>query len=474
MLCFFDENPKYQDHLLFIDGMDHSITYGDWYVHSKKVHQLIENKPKQLAAIICHNTIGSALSYLCCLQNHIVPLLIDHDMDEELQQQLLMRYKPNYLFKPIDDTEEPIYTLYDYGLYHSNEINHHIHPDLALLLTTSGSTGSPKLVRQSYKNIQSNAASIAEYLKITELDHPISSLPMHYTFGLSVINSHVLQGACECLTENTVFDKEFWNICKKESITSLAGVPFTFECLKRIGIMSMDLPKLKLMIQAGGHLSTRLQKEYLEFAHKTGKRFIVMYGQTEATARMSYLPFDKALEKLGSIGIAIPGGTFYIMEDEKTEITTPKVTGELCYDGPNVTMGYAQKAEDLSLGDLRHGRLYTGDMAYVDQDGYYYITGRKKRFLKIMGKRVNMDEVEELLKNTFDVSDFACTGKDDDLHIFMTGTTDKQPEIEDFLIEKLGLHIHCFSIHQIEQIPKNTSGKTQYPILNDLAEKDGR
>lgn len=471
MLNFFDENPEYKNHVLFTNGRGKSITYGDWYAYSKGLKNIIPTHTKTLAAIICHNTIGSALSYLCCLQNRIVPLLIDHAMDSELQQRLLSLYKPNYIFKPILEESEPLYTLSNYGMYPGSTFPHDIYPELALLLTTSGSTGSPKLVRQSYTNIQSNAASIAQYLKITALDHPISSLPMHYTFGLSVINSHVLCGACECLTEATVFDKDFWDICQQDTITSIAGVPFTYECLKRVGFMKMNLPKLNLMIQAGGHLSTRLQKEYLEFAHNTNKRFIIMYGQTEATARMSYLPFEMGLKKIGSIGIAIPGGTFHIMEDEKTEITTPHVTGELCYDGPNVTLGYAHCAEDLALGDMRHGRLYTGDMAYVDEDGYYYIAGRKKRFIKVMGKRVNMDEIEELLKNAFDFSDFACTGNDDDLHVFMTADAASQSKVEDFLIEKTGLHLHCFTIHHIEKIPKNTSGKTQYPELKALLKK---
>lgn len=181
-------------------------------------------------------------------------------MDAELRQRLLSIYNPNYIFKPVDSRSEALYTLNGYGVYRSSNTFHKIHPDLALLLTTSGSTGSPKLVRQSYTNIQANAASIAQYLKITDQDHPISSLPMHYTFGLSVINSHVLCGACECLTEATVFDKTFWDICQRDEITSIAGVPFTYECLKRVGFMTMNLPKLALMIQAGGHLSTRLQK----------------------------------------------------------------------------------------------------------------------------------------------------------------------------------------------------------------------
>lgn len=181
-------------------------------------------------------------------------------------------------------------------------------------------------------------------------------------------------------------------------MTSIAGVPFTYECLRRLKFTAMDLPDLTLMIQAGGKLSKKLQKEFGEYAAGTGKRFVVMYGQTEATARMSYLPPADCLRKIGSIGIAIPGGSFSILDDDHAELTKPNAIGELCYDGPNVSLGYAHCADDLQLGDERHGRLFTGDIAYCDEEGFYYIAGRKKRFVKIMGKRVNMDEVEQLFK----------------------------------------------------------------------------
>lgn len=462
---FFDKNPQYSQNTLFLGSHGHSITYADWYHHADTLQTIIP--ARSLCAIICRNTIGSALSYLCCLQNRIVPLLIDHDMNAELMKSLIETYKPAYIFCPADSfsDNEPMYTLEDYCLYQRAASSPALYENLALLLTTSGSTGSPKLVRQSYENIQSNASSIASYLELDASQRPISTLPMHYTFGLSVINSHVLVGAAEVLTEATLFDPAFWDMCKDMDVTSIAGVPFTYECLKRLRFTKMDLPKLELMIQAGGKLSKRLQKEFAEFAAAAGKRFIVMYGQTEATARMSYLPMKDSLQKIGSIGIAIPGGTFHIMEDDHTEITTPNVAGELCYEGPNVTLGYATCADELALGDERKGRLRTGDIAYVDEDGFYYITGRKKRFVKIMGKRVNMDEIEQLFKNAYTTGDFAATGHDDDLWVFTTLGDSDIPGLEDFLIEKTALHPRCFTIRHIDSIPKNTSGKTQYPAL---------
>lgn len=466
---FFDKNRSYEDHTLFVTPQGHHISYGDWYRHSDSLHSLIPSR--SLVAILCSNTIGSAVSYLCCLQNHIVPILIDNQLDEDLKQRLLNIYKPNYIIAPSNNNAyNTIYDIEGYTIYPYSSQPHALYSGLALLLTTSGSTGSPKLVRQSYTNLQSNAASIAQYLQLTADQRPISSLPMHYTFGLSVINSHVLCGATEYLTDDTVFDSSFWDFCKNERITSFAGVPFTYECLKRLRFTTMNLPDLTLMIQAGGKLSKPLQKEYGEYALKTGKRFIVMYGQTEATARMSYLPAEDCLRKIGSIGIAIPGGTFHITETDGSKIHATNTIGELCYEGPNVTLGYASGPDDLSLSDTRHGRLMTGDMAYCDEDGFYYITGRKKRFIKVMGKRLNMDEIEALLKNNDSSYDFACVGMDDSVWIFTTAPRTKFTILEDFLTKKINLHPSCLTLRSIESIPKNTSGKTQYPTLQALVE----
>lgn len=466
-MYFFDKHPDFKTHTLFEDDCGRTATYETWYAHADELGGIMPSR--SLAAIVCRNTIGSALSYLCCLQRRVVPLLIDEAMDDELKQGLLAAYRPEFIFCPCGtEGGNPLYSLYDYDVYRHNNTSPALYEDLGLLLTTSGSTGSPKLVRLSYDNIQSNAASIAQYLELTAADRPVSSLPMHYTFGLSVINSHVLCGAAECLTTATVFDAAFWQFCKEKRVTSIAGVPFTYECLRRLKFTKMELPDLTLMIQAGGKLSKKLQKEFGQYAAATGKRFVVMYGQTEATARMSYLPPADCLRKIGSIGVAIPGGSFRILDDDHAELTEPNAIGELCYDGPNVSLGYAHGADDLQLGDERHGRLLTGDLAYCDEDGFYYIAGRKKRFVKIMGKRVNMDEVEQLFKNAFADRDFACTGGDDDLLVFTTAPETDCSDLEDFLVAKAGLHPSCFTIRSVAAIPKNSSGKTQYTDLPGL------
>ncbi|MCF0142786.1 MAG: AMP-binding protein, partial [Parasporobacterium sp.] len=333
-----------------------------------------------------------------------------------------------------------------------------------LMLTTSGSTGSPKFVRQSYTNVFTNAEQIVEYLELSETERPITTLPMNYTYGLSIINSHLLVGAAILVTDKGLMQKEFWSFFKEGGATSFGGVPYTYEMLDRLRFYRMDLPTLRYMTQAGGKLIPELHAKYADYAEKNGKKFIVMYGQCEATARMGYLPADKAVEKCGSMGIAIPGGVFKLIDAEGGIVTEPLVTGELVYEGANVTLGYAECGEDLIKGDERQGVLQTGDMAQFDADGYYYIVGRKKRFLKIYGNRVNLDEIDRLIKGHFEGIDCASAGVDDHMYIFVTDDAFAEP-VRDFVISKTQLNPAAFKTVVIDEIPKSDSGKTQYKEL---------
>ena len=473
---FIEKQDIFAGNMMLIDDKGNKITYGDFEDIYEKEEQLLESGT--LAFLFCRNAVGSVLYYRICLRKHVVPLLLEHQMDEELLKALLETYEPEYLIGMLEDLKKAgsdgaVMDGSDCFGYRIKKREPKrrtkLHPDLALLLTTSGSTGSPKLVRQSRKNICANAESIAEYLNLDSSERPITTLPMNYTYGLSIMNSHFEVGAAVLLTEHTLFEREFWEFFREEKATSFGGVPYTYQILKRLNLFDMDLPSLKTMTQAGGKLPVSLHREFAEYAASTGKNFIVMYGQTEATARMSYLPAEDAIRKCGSMGIAIPGGRFRIMEDEKREITAPDTVGELVYEGANVTMGYAECAADLEKGDERGGILFTGDMAKRDEDGYYYITGRKKRFLKMYGKRVNMDEIEQILRGQYEGVEIACTGADDRMRIYMEGTSPAVcEEAAEFLTEKTGLYPGGIRILPIDKIPKNESGQTIYKELEKL------
>lgn len=459
------------DRIAAIDDKGDKISYSELADVWKDISSIIPRR--KLVFSICSNTIGSMVGYTAFLKNDIVPLLLSSDLDRNLLESLLNTYKPAYIWIPSNRIKEfkgykVKLNLYSYSLLKTNfEEEYELYEDLALLLTTSGSTGSPKLVRQSYKNILANTKSICQYLSIDENERPITTLPMNYTYGLSIINSHLYVGATILLTDKSIMEKDFWEFFKVEKATSFGGVPYTYEILNKLRFNRMELPSLKTMTQAGGKLSPELHKKYAQYAEERKIAFIVMYGQTEATARMAYLPKEMALEKYGSMGIPIPGGRFSLMDINNNEILKPNVVGELKYYGENVTLGYAECGEDLAKGDDNNGVLVTGDMAKRDDDGYYYIVGRKKRFLKIFGNRVNLDEVERIIKGKFQTLDCACTGVDDKMYIYITDAAYLK-EIRTYISQVTGLNMKAFEVKEIKVIPKNDAGKTLYKKLEEL------
>lgn len=463
---------QFSHHIAIINEDGQSLRYQELLEESRCLGSALGKRC--LVFILCSNTIGAFVGYTGCIINRSVPLLLAENMDKELLKHLIDTYKPDYLWAPAKMKEffgdyEVGHETFDFILLKTGyESVYGLRDELCLLLTTSGSTGSPKLVRQSYQNVFTNAKSIAQYLELDETERPITTLPMNYTYGLSIINSHLLVGATILVTDKTLVQKEFWKFFKEAGATSFGGVPYTYEMLDRMRFMRMDLPSLRTMTQAGGKLTPELHEKFARFAEDTGKKFIVMYGQCEATARMGYLPAKKAIEKKGSMGIAIPGGSFRLIDIEGKVITKPYTTGELVYEGENVTLGYAECGEELIKGDERHGVLQTGDMAQFDEEGYYYIVGRKKRFLKIYGNRVNLDEIERMVKGKFEI-EVASAGIDDHLYLFVLDESVKEA-VKSFVAEKTGLNPTAFHVKAIKEIPKNDSGKIQYQKLEKYYE----
>lgn len=469
-MLFYEEIENHGDQIAARSWDGRCMTYRELADGADALADAV-SQSRALVFCLCDNSIEALVGYVACLRHRHVPLLLKADIDEELLENLIAVYRPGFLYCAgerggIASLQTAVCDCGGFVLYTTGEKVAVMSDDLALLLTTSGSTGSPKLVRQSYRNIASNAASIAEYLELDQTERPITTLPMNYTYGLSIINSHLLVGATILMTNATLAQREFWNFFKEQQATSFGGVPYTYEILKKLRFFKMDLPSLRTMTQAGGKLLPDLHREFAEYAAAHGRKFVVMYGQTEATARMAYLPSDKALEKYGSMGIAIPGGKLWLKDDEGKRITQPGVEGELVYEGPNVTLGYAECAEDLRKPDERYGVLETGDMAKMDADGYFYIVGRRKRFLKIYGNRVNLDEIERLVKKAFFGGDFACGGKDDALYIFAAGIQEEDGRrIVRYLSDKTGLNGAAFHLKVLGEIPKNGAGKTLYRAL---------
>ncbi|MFD9522499.1 AMP-binding protein [Streptomyces sp. NPDC059979] len=433
--------------------VDGSVTYGELAARVQSmVRRLGPNR--RLVLLVGANTLDALVVHLAALSAGHPVLLVPGDHSEAVRS-LIDAYDPDVVARPVGeewviDERRPVSA-------------HALHPDLALLLSTSGSTGSPKLVRLSHENLQSNAESIAEYLDIRNTDRAATTLPLHYCYGLSVIHSHLLRGAGLILTDLSVADACFWELFRTARGSTFAGVPYTFDLLDRVGFETMDLPHLRYVTQAGGRLAPEQVSRFAALGRETGWDLFVMYGQTEATARKAYLPPALAESRPEAAGIPIPGGSFRLrpLADRPGE-----GTGELMYTGPNVMLGYARTPADLGLGRTVD-ELATGDVARLAPDGLYEIVGRRSRFAKILGLRIDPGQVEAMLARHGITG--LCAGDDEALAVVATGTDDTDiPRIRRLVTSECGLPPRAVRVRLLPNLPRLPTGKRDYQAVREL------
>lgn len=437
--------------LAAIDSEGGKVTYGDILQLAEHIATSIPERA--LCFMMVENNVSSLSWVMASLISHrLVPLVLNAKTDEALYSNLLQTYKPAYIWQAgtLTRTENPVAPLY---------------AELSHLLPTSGSTGSPKLVRHCYDNIEAAGLNISTFFELKPTDRPLMVLPLYYTMGLSMVFSHLRVGATILITGRNMTDPVFWKFIKDERATSFTGVPYSFQILNMMRFFRMDLPDLELLTQGGGKMPRDLNIKFAEYCRDHGKRWIATYGQSECTARMAYLPAKWAVEKVGSIGIAVPNGELSLIDADGKTITTPHTEGEMCYRGRNVTLGYARQYTDLQQGDERHGFIRTGDLAYFDEDGCYYIVGRMGRFLKLFGMRVGLDECEQIISADCQ-TDSACVGTDEKMIVYITDKSKKQA-VKDALVEKTHIVATSFEIRVIDEIPKNEAGKKLFSKLEN-------
>lgn len=448
-----------------IDTNGNKLQYADLKTASQEISSIIPER--SLCFLLVENNVGGIAWTMGMLDSRkLAPLILNVKTEESLYKQLLDTYQPTYICAPEAFTinGEIISTQWGYSLYKVSDKQIVLHDDLSHLLPTSGSTGSPKLVRHKYENIEAAGLNISTFFELTENDRPLMVLPLYYTMGLSMVFSHLRAGATILITGLNMTDPIFWKFIKEEQATSFTGVPYSFQILNLMRFFRMDLPHLELLTQGGGKMPTDLNIKFAEYCQDKGKRWIATYGQSECTARMAYLPAKWALDKVGSIGIAVPNGELSLIDNEGKLITTPRTEGEMCYRGKNVTMGYATQQSDLALGDERNGFIRTGDLAYFDEDGCYYIVGRMGRFLKLFGMRVGLDECEQIVQTECGI-ECACVGTDEKMIVYITDNS-KVTEVKDILVQKTHIVATSFEVRIINEIPKNEAGKKLFSKLS--------
>ena len=342
----------------------------------------------------------------------------------------------------------------------------------AAIIYTSGTTGSPKGVTLSHRNLTSNTQSIIEYLGLTYKDSTVSVLPFYYSFGNSVMHTHLAVGGKLVLENSFMYPHKVLEKMVEEKVTGFSGVPSTYALLlSRTKLKDYDLSKVRYMTQAGGAMAPASIKRFLEGI--PGVDFYVMYGQTEGTARLSYLSPESLINKMGSIGKAIPGVTLEI-HDVNGKVCPPGVTGEICARGNNIMLGYWDDPE--TTGEvLKDGWLKTGDLAHYDKDAYLYIVGRSSDMIKTGANRISPKEIEEVMAHLDEVEEVAVVGVPDEL----LGQVIKAiiVPVSEGALEKKIVQAHCrknLAMYKIPKIieftnklPRTASGKVKRYLLQD-------
>jgi len=409
-----------------------------------------------LVLLICDNSLNALIMYLAALHSGCPVVFLDAKSAQH-RQSFLGQFSFLYACDSRDDSLESF--PQNRGLP--------LHPDLAMLLSTSGSTGEKKFVRLSAHNLASNAQAIVQYLQITCDDRAPLSLPMSYSYGLSVINSYLLAGASLVITQRSTVETAFWDLFDANGCTSYAGVPHNYDLLYRTGLIDRPRPSMRYATVAGGRLSPERVRDMALRGRREGWDFFVMYGQTEAAPRMAYLPPGFAADFPESIGKPIPGGEMSLRSESGAIIDLPNVEGELVYRGPNVMMGYASKDADLAA-PAQTPVLETGDLGYRDAQGFFFITGRKSRFVKLSGKRVSLDVLNDQLAQEGLIG--AVVGRDEQLGVVLS-----ESEVPaDFLArwaKSLDVPKQMIHLVHVDALPLNANGKVDYAAAAALLDK---
>lgn len=457
---------KHKQKIALITRQGEPISYEE-LVFRIEVFSSNLDREKSIVLCIVDNSHDFVVAYLSFLNSGVVPILLSPKLSKSEIESYIQNYKPKYLWVPKSSCfSHPQYVeLYqnDDALFFVSKTYQCvlINKKLTILATTSGSTASKKLVRQSLKNIETNAYAIAKALKIDSHLSTITTLPLNYSFGQSIIHSHFLAGATISLTNHSIIEKKFWELVKEFKIGIIYGVPVTFDIIKNLNINKLKLPDLKAFAQAGGKINPITRDYFQEYCKTKNKDFFIMYGQAEATTRISSFNLIEKPEKFQSVGKPLTNCRVQMSK----KFIKPNES-ELIFNGSNVCMGYANCIEDLSLGDEWNGELKTGDTGFVDNDGYVYITGRLKRIIKIYGHSISLDQLEENL-NTATRKKIACIQKNDNLIVFAQDTT-KNDIISSIILKLTGLRSSEFTIVELTSLPYTDTGKISYQSLEEI------
>tara|TARA_B100001175_G_C19514836_1_gene646602 strand:+ start:2329 stop:3747 length:1419 start_codon:yes stop_codon:yes gene_type:complete len=463
-MAIYKNLEKFKNNIAIVLNENENVTYSrllnDANLFASNIHD------RSLIFILADNDLETITALIGNSFANSVAMLLSSNINSTSLIQLINLYKPDYIFLNKEfkiklELYESVFKYYNYNLIKTKVIiKKEINDNLFLLQTTSGSTGSPKNVRLSYKNLQSNINSIIKDLNICESDVSITTLPPSYVYGLSIINTHLQVGAKIVLNKSSIIQKNFWHKLVFNKVNNFGGVPYIYEILLKIGLKKDFFKLLKYTTVAGGHLSNGAKLSIIDFYDKLDISLITMYGAAEATSRMSFLPSEYSRKKNGSIGIPITNGRFYLEKENKQIIKNCHVNGELIYQGENVCMGYANTMVDLQKKDINNSILKTGDIGYFDKDDFFYVVGKKNRYVKVFGNRISLDEMEKIIQG-YGYKNICSQKTKDTITIHINEKNVEKP-IKSYISKYTALHENIFKIVYLKSFPMTKNDKIDY------------
>ncbi|MCB9780227.1 MAG: AMP-binding protein [Alphaproteobacteria bacterium] len=433
-----------------VDDEGHRLTHAGLHAAASAAAEGLSAARKGLVLVRARRRVETVVGLLAAWRAGHAVMLVDAGLDPALHDALVTRYRPEWIWQ--DGRAERS----------GDAPGDPVHAELALLLSTSGSTGSPRQCRLSAGAVVANARAIATALRLSPSSRAAGVLPLSYAYGLSVLTSHLLVGGSVVLTDQSPVQRPFWDLLARECCTSLSGVPATWQALRRFDLARLAPPSLLDLTQAGGRLAPALVRHHAAWVGARGGRFWVMYGQTEATARIAVLPPERLPDDADAVGFAIPGGALVVVGPDGAD-AAPGVEGEVCYRGPNVMLGSAETRADLAHGDALHGLLRTGDRGRLDADGLLRLTGRSSRVGKVFGLRLDLDEVEALVQEHGPTA--VLGGEDEVILCCAWGDDDAHLAAARALAVRLRVHRSALRFVAVDPLPLTARGKVDYAAL---------
>ena len=436
------------------DDLGNTITYEELFYEAQELRKNI--RERSLIIIICDHSFETVKIFYKCLTINCVPILLGADIESEFLEKIITTYQPDYIWCKknyiASSSYSDIFTENTYNILKINKNKSEIHKDLALLLSTSGSTGSAKMVKISYENLYDNIHYVCLHCDIEKGQKGITALPFNYTYGFCFCLWHWYCGATLLLTKSSIVSNSFNEFFSKEQANNFAAIPYTFQMLNRLKFWDKrKLSNLHFAMSAGAQMSDALQKEMISLM---GNKFWLAYGQTEVTCVVAGTNFNNDDIKLGTVGKPFQNVKIWIDENN----------GEMMIEGKTVSMGYALSKEDLLIGDVNNRLVRTGDRAIIDREGYIYLKGRLNRYIKILGNRIDLDEIEKFLSRQIPDCELACVGAEDEIVIFYSAEEDMESKIT-LELHKLHVPHKYIKFYCIDELPRNEAGKILYSKL---------